>query len=666
MKVEKTKVKLSHKMWAKVGAYFLLTGAAAVLLLCAAGVMFLQSFDMYTQPLDTVKTNAMRQAVYSAADDLIFWISNGNEVNAQTIAGSSNAEFELIDYTDNMALPLWKSADYDPVSSAEGSLRLSMAFVTAEDGGGSHYCYAYRLDSLDQITSESTARMREEGERLILVNAAIDPDYPIPDQYRLIDRGLDAAYSLRYGVYFLALAALILLVLCFVFILCGAGHRAEREDLVPGPFTGIPLDLLTAGLVFLVIAAVFMGDALGADIAALYLYTAVLLVAAVPVFTGWYASLALRVKLGTWWRNTVIFRLLCLCWKAVKWLFRGVRRLGRGLGALVKGIPLVWKTAVGTAALCFIEFLFIMFTWYEPDNLLFWWIVEKLLLIPAVLYSALVLRRLQAGGRALAQGDLSYQINDRHMLWDFKEHAENLNSISLGMTRAVDERMKSERFKTELITNVSHDIRTPLTSIINYSDLIGREKCENEKIGEYAEVLHRQSERLKKLLDDLLEASKASTGNVEVHPAPCEAEVLLTQAAGEYEQRLRDCGLELIVKQPAGGLRIMADGRHIARVFDNLMSNICKYSQTGTRVYLSLEEQAGKAVFTFKNTSRYALDLSSEELMERFVRGDKSRSTEGSGLGLSIARSLTELQGGALEISVDGDLFKATLRFDKI
>ncbi|MCF0120681.1 MAG: HAMP domain-containing histidine kinase, partial [Oscillospiraceae bacterium] len=244
----------------------------------------------------------------------------------------------------------------------------------------------------------------------------------------------------------------------------------------------------------------------------------------------------------------------------------------------------------------------------------------------------------------------------------------NLGSIGDGINLAVEQRIKSERLKTELITNVSHDIKTPLTSIINYSDLIGREECTNPRITEYAEVLNRQSERLKRLIDDLVEASKASTGNLEVNLTPCDVSVMLAQAEGEYRRRLEDSGLELVLHEVKSDtpLRILADGRRLWRVFDNLLSNACKYAQSGTRVYLTLEKIGNEAVISFKNISRASLELAPEELMERFVRGDKSRTTEGNGLGLSIAQSLTELQGGTLGLSIDGDLFKVVLKFPLI
>ena len=234
------------------------------------------------------------------------------------------------------------------------------------------------------------------------------------------------------------------------------------------------------------------------------------------------------------------------------------------------------------------------------------------------------------------------------------------------MTKAVNERMKSERFKTELITNVSHDIKTPLTSIINYVDLLEKTEIQDETQKEYLDVLKRQSARLKKLIEDLIEASKASTGNLPVDREDLVADVFLTQIAGEFEEKLSASGLELILNKPEGTVRVSADGRHLWRVVDNLMNNICKYALPNSRVYVNLEETKDEVTMTFRNISRYPLNITSDELMERFVRGDSSRNTEGNGLGLSIASSLMELMKGKLKLYVDGDLFKVVLEFPKI
>lgn len=243
-----------------------------------------------------------------------------------------------------------------------------------------------------------------------------------------------------------------------------------------------------------------------------------------------------------------------------------------------------------------------------------------------------------------------------------KHHGENLNSIAQGMQKAVQQQLKSERFRTDLITNVSHDIKTPLTSIVNYVDLLKKEDVQPEKAKEYLAVLDRQSARLKKLTEDLVEASKASSGTLPVHLEAVDVNVLLSQVSGEYQSRFELCRLEPIVKLAPESPQILADGKLLWRVFDNLLSNICKYAARHARVFHQRVLDS-RVQISFKNISNYPLDITADELMERFVRGDSSRSTEGSGLGLSIAQSLTGLQKGSFDLVVDGDLFKANISF---
>ena len=246
------------------------------------------------------------------------------------------------------------------------------------------------------------------------------------------------------------------------------------------------------------------------------------------------------------------------------------------------------------------------------------------------------------------------------MYFDVKRHAEHLNAIGEGMNKAVEQRMKSERLKTELITNVSHDIKTPLTSIVNYVDLLKKEELP-PAAGEYLAVLDRQSKRLKKLTEDLVEASKASTGSMTVSMEPIVVNEIIHQAIGDYDEKLAAGRLEVIVSTFEGNLMALADGRLLWRVLDNLLSNVCKYALGGTRVYVDLSAHDGRVFLSMKNISRDPLNISADELMERFVRGDASRHTEGSGLGLNIARSLMDLMDGTFQLSVDGDLFKAEL-----
>lgn len=477
--------------------------------------------------------------------------------------------------------------------------------------------------------------------------------------FSMINALTDIGFALRYWIYAIGLIALFLAVSSFVFLMCSAGHKVGQDEICAGEFTKIPFDLLTGLLMIPTFFSVqitdfFIGRGYPEAVEGILLILK--LIAVIVVGTLYCINFAVRIKLGGWWKNTLLYRFVL----ALLRIGKGGRRRA---AILMRNLPLIWKTAVFLFIISAAEAIGIIVCSYETDILLFLWFLEKIILTPVVLYLALVLRKLQKGSQMLAKGDLSYQIDTKWMVWDFKQHGENLNRIGIGMTHAVDDRMKSERFKTELLTNVSHDIKTPLTSIINYAALISKEETENKKIAEYADVLLRQSERMKKLIEDLVEASKASTGSMDVQLAPCEVGVLLTQTAGEYEQRLQDCQLELITKQLASSILILADGRHMWRIFDNLMSNICKYAQSGTRVYLNVEETNGEVLIAFKNTSKYPLDISAEELLERFARGDRARNTEGNGLGLSIAQSLMELQNGKLVLTVDGDLFKVVLHF---
>ena len=250
------------------------------------------------------------------------------------------------------------------------------------------------------------------------------------------------------------------------------------------------------------------------------------------------------------------------------------------------------------------------------------------------------------------------------MPYALREHGENLNNIGEGLKAALEEKMKSEHMKAELITNVSHDIKTPLTSIVNYVGLLKKDGLSSENAPEYLEVLERQAVKLKKLTEDLIEASKATSGCIAVNADELDINVLLAQACGEYEGKFSECNLTPVLTLTDSNPNIFADGGLLWRVFDNLFNNICKYSQKGTRVYLKTETREKKIHITFSNISAAQLDISSEELMERFVRGDASRNTEGSGLGLSIARSLVELQNGGFDIKIDGDLFKVEIVFD--
>ena len=636
------KTKLTERTAAKITAFLLLMVVAAVTAGGALGAAFLYHTDIYTSSETAFKQGLFESIAWEDAWNILDDVSWDGENRAARLEGAErycaerNIAFAAV--YDKSDTEIWRSGTN---TAADSPWKISVT---------------YDLD-----VSE---------ENVYTVELVLDDAFPIDDDYAFANWVADLAYALRYWIYAIIAAAALLTVICFAFLLCAAGHHPGVDGIRPGWGTKIPLDLLTAAVGL----GLFLGIQLVVE-AGFWSGIAVILgivlgsAAGAGVFTGWCMSLALRIKLGGWWRNTVIYVALRWAWKVLKKLGGGLRAAGRGLAGLLGGVPLVGKTVLIFLGLCVLEGLGILVSlgfFWSWGVLAFLWVVEKLLLFLAVLAIALMCRKLLLGGRALAAGDLAYQVDTSRMVLDFKSHGEDLNHIAQGMAAAVDQRMRSERMKTELITNVSHDIKTPLTSIINYADLIGKEPRDSEKIPEYAAVLTRQSERLKRLIEDLVEASKASTGNLEVDLAPCQPGVLLTQAAGEYEQKLKDAGLDLVTRQPETAVTILADGRRLWRVFDNLMNNICKYAQRGTRVYLTLEERDGQAVISFKNTSRAPLDIPAEELLERFVRGDAARGGEGNGLGLSIAKSLTELQQGTLDLTVDGDLFKVVLRFGTI
>ena len=265
----------------------------------------------------------------------------------------------------------------------------------------------------------------------------------------------------------------------------------------------------------------------------------------------------------------------------------------------------------------------------------------------------------------LYQGNTDIELEENEFVKEMKNMASQINDIAGGLSNAIDEKLKSERLKTELITNVSHDIKTPLTSIINYVDLLKKEGMDGEKAKEYLDILDSKSQRLKKLTEDLVEASKASSGAIKLNMEKLNVNELIKQVSGEFEDKFKARKLEEIITFPENALYIKADSRYMYRVLENMYSNISKYAMEGTRVYTDIIEKDGRIIIQLKNVSKQKLNISVDELMQRFVRGEASRNTEGSGLGLSIARSLTELQEGNFNIYLDGDLFKVTIEFNK-
>lgn len=540
---------------------------------------------------------------------------------------------------------LAKYDDWYPADDRYTNVRFSM-----EDKAGT-LLFDNHGESDIPVTGWESAIDRDN----VIFRTYVAADYPAQDSVywalRIYDVMAELAPNAAVVVTVCALAELFLLV----FLARAAGRRVGREEAVAGWQEKIPFDLYAAvvlGGSAMLVAAAASGteNTFGFEpivIAAVLACCA----AAYALFLAFWTTLCTRVKLGKWWENTVCCWLLRLCRRVLRWCWRVFCRAWGALAGFVRSIPLVWRTAVGC---CVIGVLLFALESNHADGLLL--MLTAVLSVAACLLS-MQLRRLQKGGEALAAGDLTSQVDTSHMYFDLKRHGENLNAISRGMSIAVEQKLKSERLKTELITNVSHDIKTPLTSIVNYVDLLQREHTPEQE-REYLAVLDRQAHKLKKLTVDLVEMSKASTGNIPCHIARRSVRELIDQTVGEYAEKLSAARLEPVVTLPDEDLYCLCDGALMWRVLDNLLSNACKYACAGTRLYIAARREGETVAFSFKNISRDALNIDPDELMERFVRGDSSRTTEGSGLGLNIAKSLVELQKGTFSIAIDGDLFK--------
>ena len=474
-----------------------------------------------------------------------------------------------------------------------------------------------------------------------------------------------------------------------VYLCMAAGRKPGSEEIRPGGLNCIPLDIYLAAVVLGAAGYVFCA-AEGLDyfiqqsmliFLSIYGYG---LYAWCLLFVGFCFACAAQFKTTNfyWWRHSVTglcWRIAVWCWHfgwkcldwaykilwtvtigLVSWAWKTIKKLFSWLIGWVRKLygllPLSWQWLVGGLLVGGCTFPGLL---WDSNLLLF---ISFAIALAVVIYSANVYATLLEAAKRMRGGDLEIKVDEKLMIGGFKDMAQELNGLSDVVMVAAQKQMRSERMRTELITNVSHDIKTPLTSIINYVDLL--QKPHSPEDGQaYLEVLSRQSNRMKRLIDDLIELSKASTGNITVNLTTMDAVETVNQALGEFTDKLEAAHLMPVFRAPKEPLYIHADGRLAWRAMSNLLSNAAKYAQPDTRLYVDMVAVDGKVCISFKNISRDSLNISADELMERFVRGEASRSQEGSGLGLNIAKSMMELQHGALELLVDGDLFKATLIF---
>ena len=640
------------KTWAKAAAFVLTLVFGVLTVLGGVGVGILISYDVFLDGGDLLRRTMYEGSCVSSictADSFL----RGTLANAGVLVSDGTYDYstaESGDVTEEERaqvisdLPRVFAEEFSREAAAchltvtvRGNGEVVGTFENFELADGDKPLYATQETFTYALNTGNTAMVTIAADLLRSENA---PSYSyLLCQWLLEHTGLT--------IFLTALFALLALF-CFCFSMAAAGHWQGHEGIHLTWLDKIPADVW----LLVLLCTFFIGWE-----AFYYEWGRVFFCAAlVPLVLLFLCAFAAQCKAGTVLRGALIGRIARFLWRIVRSLFLGLWRIARNL-------PLLWKTALVMAGVFFLEMLFVLAGYGSVDGI---FVIMKAVELLAALYIALNLRTLQKGGEKLARGDFSSPIDTKYLIGDFKRYGQELNDVQSGLEQAVQEQMKAEHLKTELITNVSHDIKTPLTSIVNYVDLLKKEDMPSPAAREYVDVLDRQSKRLKKLTEDLVEASKASSGALNVELQPTDVNVLLSQIEGEYQERLAACHLTLVTQPPAPGTMIQADSRLLSRVMDNLVSNVCKYALENTRVYVTAAVRDGQAVISFKNVSRDELNISPDELMERFVRGDASRHSEGSGLGLSIARSLVQLQGGTFALSIDADLFRADIVFPLI
>lgn len=540
---------------------------------------------------------------------------------------------------------LYTNVDAQDYDGAVKAIQESEGFVSLYEGERS---FNIMVTNPDNLLNQAAADWFMD-ERFIGSNEkvyfAVDMSYPVSDELRTYadffsNRERIVGVSLAFAV-----VSALLLAAGFVLSVLGAGKREADSDIHLSRFDRVPTELAAGLCVIFTVLYVFIfyqtavrlvtlsgKDRLIAALAAMSGYAAFLMAA---------MSLMRRIQAHVLWKNSIAL-LLVRTWRQVT----------------------AARTASGQFLFFYVIFFILNFGFLLFGNLgIFLVFVLDMAVLLYLLRDMAGKQRVFEGIHQISKGDLKYKIDTAALQGETFEMAKAVNEMGDGLQKAVDAIVKNERLKAELITNVSHDIKTPLTSIVNYVDLLKREDLRGERVQHYIEVLDQKSQRLKQLTEDLVEASKISSGNVELEMVKMQLQSMVKQAYGEFQERMEERGLTPVWEMEKDPICVMADGRQLWRILENLLNNIYKYAAEGTRIYIDLYREDRTAFFSLQNTSREKLTVDAQELLGRFVRGDKSRSTEGSGLGLSIAQNLVELQGGTFEIAVDYDLFRVMISF---
>ncbi len=599
--------------------------------------------------------NAIRNMAYVMRD---------TEESYQTVRenyaeGNTNLSYLYVDYGTKKLFS--NKAAYTDIRQVE-------QYVEELKGIGKYIVATDKLADFETNTqAQSDGITNSYGEKYLLA-IAIDTSYPIPDIIHYKAESFKTIIPVVKGLLWPGIVAVLGFVIGFIWLSFVAGRSDKSEDIELLWVDRVPVEIVTvAG-----IAGVVSGVLLFAENESIYSVNSIVhiselvgnlalaaiatLIICATCFVV-YLSFVRRLKARVFWKNMIIG---CV-WN---WCRKGVVRVKSLTREFQKHQKCIVKVLLAVGA-------YVVLNWIVRAgiNNWYWEIFVLIGLVIDVIVAYYVVRwalskdKLEKGVKQISDGDIKYQIPTEGLNNDDIRIAEYINHMGDGFQKAVEQSMKDERLKTELLTNVSHDIKTPLTSIINYIDLLKRENIQDEKIQGYITVLEQKAARLKQLTEDVTEASKISSGNISIEYQNLDFVQMIQQTTGEFAERFEKKKLSVVLDMPNPPVVIWADGRRMWRIIENLYNNVAKYAMPGTRVYASLNVENDLARFSLKNISEQPLNISAEELTERFIRGDVSRSTEGSGLGLSIAKELTKLQGGEFELYLDGDLFKVTVEF---
>lgn len=602
--------------------------------------------SIYEQNLTEEQLEIVQNALNMTLSQLIDVFQRYRSLETELSGPNTNMKYFISDLSKGI---VYTNTDFRQASDAEKELKGYGAYIayntkSKEYDTNMQVDYVYLRDSMGELSNIFS--------KDYVAIIAVDTEFPIQDNLCREDIPYEEIIPLVKLTMILMLIGICVLLTMLLLLTISFGVVPDSEEIQLNWFDRIKtgpaafIIILLGGCSLILLNLVFLFDSSSTIYVIISRAVCISLFACVEYswFLIGYSSLVKRIKAGTVWSNSLF-----------KWFLDHIHGYGRSV-KLQRKYAMYFFLIVGCNLFCGIQGPFFV-----------------IIAILADLYFGYRFMKAGAdrqdiinGMKKITDGDLNYQLSTKGLDQENEELADCINHIREGLKNAVSQSVKNERLKTELITNVSHDIKTPLTSIINYVGLLKREHIEDERIEGYLNILEEKSQRLKTLTEDLIEASKVSSGNVTMNMEKINFVELINQAIGEFGEKFNASGLQIVTALPKGAVVIMADGRYLYRVLENLLVNVSKYALEGTRVYIDLEESDEKAVFSIKNISKQELNISADELTERFIRGDVSRSSEGSGLGLSIAKSLVEAQQGEFEIYLDGDLFKVCMTFIKI